>query len=156
MLNCKRYLIGFGWVGVMVLSANLQASGKVATPTDPGYAQECGSCHVAYPPRLLSASSWRALLGNLDHHFGVDANLDDHTLAAISRDLEGNARQREIAPEGRPVLRITETRWFRHEHDEVPETTWKLPAVKSPANCAACHTTAEQGNYSEHNIRIPR
>jgi hypothetical protein len=33
---------------------------------------------------------------------------------------------------------------------------WRLAAVKSPANCAACHTTAEQGDFRERNIRIPR
>ena len=42
------------------------------------------------------------------------------------------------------------------EHDEVPAATWKLPAVKSAANCAACHTQADQGDFNEHNVRIPR
>ena len=54
------------------------------------------------------------------------------------------------------TLRITETGWFRHEHDEVPAGIWKRPAVKSAANCAACHTRADAGDFSERNIRIPR
>ena len=52
--------------------------------------------------------------------------------------------------------RITETAWFRHEHDEVPEAAWKRPAIGSAANCAACHRAAAQGDYRERNIRIPR
>jgi hypothetical protein len=33
---------------------------------------------------------------------------------------------------------------------------WSRPAVKNAANCAACHTAAEQGDFRERNIRIPR
>jgi mono/diheme cytochrome c family protein len=43
-----------------------------------------------------------------------------------------------------------------HEHDEVGPAAWKLPAVKSAANCAACHASAEQGDFRKRNIRIPR
>jgi mono/diheme cytochrome c family protein len=28
--------------------------------------------------------------------------------------------------------------------------------VKSAANCIACHTQADQGNFDEHTVRIPR
>jgi len=141
----------------MLVSAALQASGKVSAPPDPTYVQECGSCHVAYPARLLSGSSWRTLLAGLDHHFGVDASLEAEALTDISRYLDANARRRETSGgDGKPILRITETRWFRHEHDDVPEATWKLAAVKSAANCSACHTRAEQGSYSEHDIHLPK
>ncbi len=34
--------------------------------------------------------------------------------------------------------------------------TWKLPAVKSAANCEACHVQANAGDFSERNIRMPR
>jgi len=30
------------------------------------------------------------------------------------------------------------------EHRDVPATTWKLPALKSVANCNACHTQAKK------------
>ncbi len=71
--------------------------------------------------------------------------------------LEKNAGNNRHAAPGKPVLRITETRWFQHEHDdEVSARIWKNPKVKSAANCAACHVQAESGNFSEHNIRIPK
>jgi cytochrome c553 len=116
---------------------------------------ECGACHVAYPPRLLPAESWHALMSGLDRHFGSDASLAPAAEREIGAFLEKNAGSNRHAA-GKPILRITETRWFQREHDEVPERTWKNPKVKSPANCAACHTQAESGNYGEHGIRIPR
>ncbi len=117
---------------------------------------ECGACHVAFPPRLLPAESWRAVMSGLDKHFGSDASLDPAAAAEIRAYLEKNAGSGKYAAAGKPILRITETRWFKREHDEVPARTWNNPKVKSAANCAACHTQAEAGNYSEHNIRIPK
>jgi len=104
---------------------------------------------------LLPASSWRALMAGLDKHFGTDASLDPQTAATITTFLEQNAgRKRSYS--AAPALRISETRWFVHEHDEVPGTVWKSPKVKSPSNCAACHSNAEQGDFSEHNVHIPK
>jgi Dihaem cytochrome c len=117
---------------------------------------ECGSCHVVFPPRLLPAQSWRALMAGLDRHFGSDASLEPAAAREIGAFLEKNAGGRRFETSARPVLRITETRWFQREHDEVPVRVWKNPKVKSAANCAACHVQAESGNYSEHNIRIPK
>jgi len=116
---------------------------------------ECGSCHIAYPPQLLSASAWRALMSGLDKHFGTDASLDPQTAATITTFLEQNAgRKRSLSASS--TLRISETRWFVHEHDEVPGSVWKSPKVKSPSNCAACHSNAEQGDFNEHNVHIPK
>ena len=42
----------------------------------PAYVQECGSCHVPYPPGLLPNESWQRLMANLPQHFGTDASLD--------------------------------------------------------------------------------
>jgi nitrate/TMAO reductase-like tetraheme cytochrome c subunit len=117
---------------------------------------ECGSCHVAFPPRLLPAESWRAMMSGLDKHFGSDASLDAATAAEIGTFLEKNAGRNKHMTSGKPILRITETRWFVREHDEVSAATWKNPKIKSAANCAACHTKAESGNYSERGIRIPK
>jgi hypothetical protein len=123
-------------------------------PPNPTVKAECGSCHIAYPPSLLPASSWRALMAGLDKHFGTDASLDPQTSATITASLVQNAG-RERSWSAQPMLRISATRWFVHEHDEVPGSVWKSPQVKSPSNCGACHSNAEQGDFSEHNVRIP-
>jgi len=122
---------------------------------DPVLQTECGSCHVVYPPPLLPARSWRALMGNLDRHFGTNASLDASTAARVTALLERHAgRDRNGA--AAPALRITESRWFAHEHDEVPARTWNHPQVKSQSNCAGCHVDAASGDYSERRIRLPK
>src|SRR5512135_2316584 len=52
---------------------------------------ECGSCHVAFPPRLLPAESWRAVMSGLDKHFGSDASLDPVAAKEIGAFLKQNA-----------------------------------------------------------------
>jgi hypothetical protein len=133
-----------------------EGSGKyMVTATNAKWKNECSACHVAYPPNLLPAESWRALMSGLDKHFGSDASLDAVSAREIGNFLEQNAGGAKFASWGKPVLRITETRWFRNKHDEVSQRDWNNPKVKSPANCTACHTRAESGNYSEHDVTIP-
>jgi len=117
---------------------------------------ECGSCHIAFPPRMLPAESWRAMMSGLEKHFGSDASLDAATGREITVFLEKYAGRRWSDSLSQPQLRITGTRWFRSEHNEVASRVWNNPKVKSRANCAACHTQAENGRFSEHDIRIPR
>lgn len=122
----------------------------------PLYTQECASCHVAYPPGLLPSASWQRLMGNLPRHYGTDASLDPASLKALSAWLAANAGTGRRVAEVPPDDRITRSAWFMRKHDEVPARTWKLPAVKSPSNCSACHTQADQGDFNEHNVRVPR
>jgi hypothetical protein len=140
------------------------ADGAKIFPLSATYKEECGSCHVAYPPELMSQASWRGVMRGLDKHFGSDASLDRAKAAEISAFLDANAAGRDkyatVDAEGRPLLRITDGAWFRREHrdghDGITPAVWKSPAVKSAANCGACHRGAEQGDYSESKIRIPR
>jgi cytochrome c553 len=128
---------------------------RMPTASDRAWQAECGSCHIAFPARLLPARSWRALMDGLDRHFGADASVDAATAASILAYLEANAG-RDRAPTTAPVLRLTETAWFARKHDEVPQAAWRKPEVKSAANCGACHLGAERGRFSEHDVRIPR
>jgi hypothetical protein len=131
-------------------------SSRERTVLLPAYRQECGSCHVPYSPRLLPAESWHRVMRDLSRHYGTDASLDAASSAPISRWLLENAGTGKRAREAPAQDRITRARWFLREHDEVSAATWKLPAVKSAANCAACHTAADEGDFSERRIRVPR
>lgn len=122
----------------------------------PLYTQECASCHVAYPPGLLPSASWQRLMGNLPRHYGTDASLDPASLKALSAWLTANAGTGRRVAGVPPDDRITRSAWFMRKHDEVPARTWELPVVKSPSNCSACHSQADQGDFNEHNVRIPR
>lgn len=149
---------------LMLLSGCLLAAALPAHADDkrydvrnPAYQAECASCHVAYPPQLLSAASWREVMNGLDKHFGSDASLEPAVHADILRYLEANAGRRDTRAAGKPQLRITETRWFVHEHsEELPRDIWKHPAVKSAANCAACHTAADKGDFSDSTLKLPK
>jgi len=132
--------------------------GKPLLPakSNPVWKQECGACHLAYPPGLLAAESWRKVMSRLDQHFGTDAALTPRENRTITDFLVQNASSRWRAP-GAP-LRISETAWFKRKHDghEISPAVWKRPSIKSPANCAACHPGADQGDFEEHRVRIPR
>lgn len=120
------------------------------------FQQECSTCHIAYSPGLLPAESWRKVMAGLDKHFGSDASLDEGDIKEITAFLVNNASNRWSAPTA--PLRISESIWFKRKHSiyEIDPSVWKNPQVKSPANCAACHTQAERGDYEERNLRIPR
>lgn len=132
------------------------AGSHAYTATNDKWKAECSSCHIAYPPQLLPASSWRRIMSGLGKHFGTDAGLDAQAYAEIGSFLEQHAATGKRERAGGDTLRITETAWFQREHRKVPAATWKNPAVKTPANCAACHTAAEQGDYGERSIRLPQ
>lgn len=131
-----------------------------AAALDPTYVEECGACHVAYPPELLSRDSWTAVVGQLGRHFGVDASLDTALAAEINAYLQAQAGVYATDnSEGQPLLRITETDWFRHAHrpgeDGLYRGVFDSEAVRSPSNCGACHLGAARGRYGEDEIRIP-
>lgn len=122
-------------------------------PINPAWRDECGSCHMLYPPGMLSAASWRKLMAGLSDHFGSDASLG----AAQQRDITRWLVDRAGADRGAGVTeRITETAFFRHEHDEISARVWTRPKVGSRANCQACHAQADQGDFHERHVRIPR
>lgn len=120
------------------------------------YKTECAACHVAYPPGMLPAASWQRLMTELPRHFGTDASLDPATVKELSGWLLANAATNRRATPPPPEDRITRSAWFTRQHDEVPAATWKRASIKSASNCAACHTTADKGDFNEHNVRIPR
>jgi len=128
----------------------------LSLPPLPAYTQECAVCHVAYPPGMLPAVSWQRLMSNLGRHYGTDASLEPATVRELSAWLTANAGTYKRVAEAPPEDRITRSAWFIRKHDEVPAATWKRAAVKSAANCNACHARADQGDFNERNVRIPR
>jgi len=125
-------------------------------PPLPRYQQECTSCHGAYAPGLLPVESWQRLMNSLPRHFGTDASLDAASTKEISIWLAANAGTYKRVREAPPEDRITKSAWFVRKHDEVSAATWKRASVKSPANCNVCHAQADQGDFNEHGVRIPR
>lgn len=126
------------------------------------YRNECGSCHIAYPPRFLSSTSWQQVMSGLDNHFEENAELgavEQQKITQFLTEHAGTSRWynfwNKLKGEGAP-LRITETSAFRHEHDEVPESLIRNnDQILSMSQCDACHINAAKGNFSEYQIQIP-
>lgn len=115
----------------------------------PAYVAECGSCHVAYPPALLTAPAWAATMQELGKHFGSDASLDAKNHREISDWLQAQASTRDKHAAGGKAPRLTESTWFRKEHRGL-----SLPAkTTSIAQCNACHVRAEQGDFGEGSLK---
>lgn len=123
---------------------------------------ECGSCHMLYHPGFLPERSWHKMMGGLDKHFGASANLDSAMQKDITNFLtkhsadQGGTKYAKSIPATTTPLRITETAWFKREHREVRADVWKRVKIGSPSNCMACHKGAEQGDFSEDKVAIPR
>lgn len=143
-------------IALILLAASAALAESKHAPLPPAYVEECGSCHVAFPARMLDAASWQAVIGGLERHFGVDASADPQTLAPIRAYLEQAARRKPTAADGEPLLRITDTRWFRHEHDEIPSRLRTGPEAVKLSDCTACHQQAASGSYAERDIRMPK
>ena len=130
-------------IAAALLPAAADGPERVPPVTHEPTLQECGECHMAFQPALLPAESWRRIMTGLSDHFGEDASLEPELAAEIEAYLVQNA------PHGDGTsLRITEQRWFRHEHD-FPDRVWQRPEIRSRANCEACHRNAAQGSYED-------
>lgn len=124
----------------------------------PAFAAECGACHLAFPPALLDAQGWRAVMARLDRHYGDNASLDEPTRRSIEgflvKHAGGDKVHAPVTAGGEPP-RLTATPWFKRKHHEVTASDWQDARVKSPANCGACHTRAAEGSYREREIIMP-
>jgi hypothetical protein len=172
-MNLKRIapvavlLMSVTATGALLASGAGSEHGKLLPQTpNARFQSECGACHVAYPPALLPARSWEKLMAGLADHFGEDASLDADSAREITAYLVRESGDRGESRKGRKVansipasdspLRITDTQWFRHEHDDIAPAVWRRAAIRSAANCSACHKGAPEGDYSERRVSIPR
>jgi hypothetical protein len=147
---------------------NVYRMKEVKAVDNKAYQEECSACHLAYPPGLLPAKSWQKLLDEkaLADHFGEDASLDEETLSEISTYALANAadksyykRSRKIAvatENGEAPLRITEVRYIKRKHHEIPAKMIKgNKDVKSLSYCDTCHTETKKGVFDSDTVRIP-
>lgn len=122
----------------------------------PLYKTECAACHIAYPAGMLPAQSWQQLMANLPKHFGTDASLDAATAKQIGTWLQTNAGTGRRFSDAPPDNRISKSSWFVRQHDEVSASVFKRASVGGASNCGACHSRAAEGNFNEHEVRIPK
>ncbi len=150
----KRYVSLFA--ATLLASPALADRLPIPAGAPPAFKAECGSCHLAFPPALLSADDWRRVMAGLDKHYGDNASLDDKTRRQLEDFLMHNAGSSwKLGSGGGDPPRLTLTSRFQRKHREITPATWKDKRVGSAANCVACHPRAEAGSFSEHEITMP-
>ena len=127
-------------------------AGEFRYITDDVYKEECGACHLAYPPPLLPEQTWTAIMDGLDDHFDDNAEVDDDTATHILSYLHEHALGKGLPstmskmmrnlPEN-PPLRITEFPAFIDAHALIKEQL-EIDEFKEGflSPCADCHRQA--------------
>lgn len=114
------------------------------------YVEECGSCHVPYPPQRMTAAGWETQMRTLGNHYGTDASLDAESAKRITAYLMANAGTKDKLAPTEATARMTKARWFAKEHGTTP------PQGMSFSNCSGCHTQAERGDFEERTLKTPK
>ncbi|AGA90503.1 Dihem cytochrome c [Thioflavicoccus mobilis 8321] len=148
----------------------LKPRADVAPVANETYREECSACHMAYQPGLLPADAWQQIMSpeGLADHYGDDAWLPDELRVELTTYLIDNSADKARRSRSRAFAvpsdgsvegalpRISETRYFRHEHHEIPSRLVAgNPQVASFSQCNACHRGADEGVYNEHQVVIP-
>jgi len=148
---------------MLVKSANIKQNYALQNPD---FAQECGDCHMVYPPFLLPKKSWTLMMKNLDNHFGEDASLDKATNLSILSYLKANSAQnskqesafkilKSLKDDNSVVIAVTKTPYWEKIHKKIDSNIFKSKRVKSKADCKACHKNIENGLIEDNLIKIP-
>lgn len=166
LLLCSPYAVADE--NFWLWAVNFKRQKEVKPVTDKQYQDECGECHFAYQPGLLPAKSWEKLLTAkaLHDHFGDNAEMDKDALSGVLEYAVDNAadkswykRSRKIAvatAAGPAPLRITELRYIKRKHGDIPEKMIKgNNDVKSLSYCDKCHTQAAKGVFDADTVLIP-
>jgi cytochrome b len=156
-------LLLIGTVRQIVTLSSRPALGVPAGPLDPTYAQECGSCHMAYPPSLAPSPLWSAIMDGLQDHFGEDASLEPDLMSRIRAYLAMNAAEKWDTRAAHELqgsnpqdpLRLTATPFWIRMHRGVPESVFKSRAVGARGACEKCHSDASTGRFDPQDIHIP-
>jgi hypothetical protein len=149
-------ILVFGFYGIVVYAVTGDSIGYTK---DTIYVEECGACHLAYPPGLLPVDSGRKIMGGLADHFGESAELDEETADYITNYLEQEALRpgkpttmsemlRNLPAD--PPLRITEFPAFLGAHEIIAE---QLQMDEFPEGflspCADCHRQAADALFDK-------
>jgi len=138
----------------------------LAEEKNSAYENNCASCHMLYMPSLLPARSWKKMMGELDNHFGDNAEMGANETAEISAYLQANAGDKvenhyaiamtNLLKDDETPLRITDTAYYKFLHDIVsPAMVTGNPKVTSFARCSTCHHEAVGGRFNKYAARIP-
>ncbi len=131
----------------------------------PLWQETCADCHMSFHPSLLPARSWKKIFAEQNDHFGEDLFLDKPDLNTLLKFALANSAEHGMSEPARKInastdpettpIRITDTPYWQHKHDEIGASIWKRKSVSSKSNCAACHRDARQGLFEDNAMHVP-
>ncbi|XPV68624.1 MAG: cytochrome C [Halarcobacter sp.] len=101
-------------------------------------------------------------MSDLENHFGDDASLDEKDRKNILRFLIANSAQNSTMEasfkilnsiKNKDIIAMTQTSFWKHEHEQIPKTLFKHKDIRSKANCKACHLDIEKGLIEDDKIK---
>ncbi len=156
------YYLIFAKDNIFIANANVKQNYAVLHMD---FENECGSCHITYPPFLLPKNSWTLMMKDLENHFGDDASIDELTNLSILAFLTQNSAENSTHQASLKILKslkdnnstiaITKTPFWKKKHDEIDKSVFLSKEVKSSANCKACHQDIEHGLIENDLIKLP-
>ena len=125
---------------------------------------ECTACHILFHPSLMPAEKWDRMMLGLDDHFGEDASLDPQDTAEIRDWLMDHAagnvdtRAAHVLAFGMKdsELSLSGSESWRLIHEDLNDSVFENPKVRSKSNCSACHRDAEEGLFNPLNLKLPK
>jgi cytochrome b len=158
-------------LGVLTAAAALAASlaglpgwGVPPVRLDPVFEEQCGSCHLAFPPSLAPAATWDRIMADTQHHFGTDMGLPPELVAHIHAFLDANSAEhwdtlpshllRTPATDG--GSRISDMPGWQRVHRHIPAWVFAAKPIYRRSNCEACHADAATGRFAPQDIAIPK
>jgi cytochrome b len=153
------YLWTSGWTSSY---ASARAQVRAAKPTPTRWTKECGGCHHAYSPALLPMRSWERMMREQSEHFGEDLSLSRTAAKALLDDASADrtstwAAWKLAASAGASdsPQRITELRFWRRAHHDLPERAFKPPVSQGRHDCESCHLDSASGIFHPRMIQRP-
>jgi cytochrome b len=142
--------------------AQARARASAAKPAATRWTKECSGCHLAYSPALLPQRSWERMLREQDQHFGEDLSLPPAAVKALVAEASAHHaatwaawKLAASAPPAEAPQRITELRFWRHAHRNLPDSAFKAPVSSGRHDCESCHLDAASGIFQPRMIQKP-
>ena len=153
------YLATSGWTHGY---ADARAQAKAAKAPATKWNKECSGCHLAYPPASLPMRSWERMIREQSEHFGEDLSLSEAGARALLAEAAKAQRQTwaewklaSSAPAGEAPQRISELRFWRRAHHDLPDSAFKPPVSTGRHACESCHLDAASGIFHPRMIQRP-
>ncbi|WP_419771045.1 MAG: cytochrome C [Candidatus Marinarcus sp.] len=101
-------------------------------------------------------------MSDLENHFGDDASLTEADNKNILDFLVQNSAEKSTQEASvymldsigdNNIIAMTQTTFWKHQHENIPKTLFKHDKIKSKANCKACHSDVEKGLIEDDKIK---